>query len=245
MPALLSPQIEQLYEHFKSVNIKLKDKFSLARYVGKQLKLGVRNKEDYFELCQQRAWPLVIQGKQIKVTIPKVIPEHFTLVVRYIPNQINIEQVKDKVKKSAQSADNFRKIVYHYERSTTDYRFTVSDIHEYNGLLTLERIGVFNLIRPVTQYLPSNKLTYCTRCWELGHMKLQCQHQRPKCKVCLEEYSPFQFLSVLINEVDRVWNNLQLGHIRYAPILVSYRKTDVWFKPTPKKPDIVAFKKYA
>jgi hypothetical protein len=180
---------EELYEHFDRQNIKLNCGFSIIRYIGNQLKVGVKNKSDYQTLCSLKVWPEEINNKQISVIIPKFVPEQFTLVVRYIPTELSIEQVEKEVKRSASTADNFRKIVYSYARKSNDYRFTVSDLREYKGLLHLGHIGIGNRMRIVTEYRPAHKITYCSKCWLLGHMRSQCHEQHQKCRVCLLEYN--------------------------------------------------------
>ncbi|CAF1592446.1 unnamed protein product [Didymodactylos carnosus] len=102
----------------------------------------------------------------------------------------NIDQVKYEVLQSAESADNFRQIIYPYERTTNDFRFTVGNLKDFEGLLKLQRIGIGNLMRPVTPYLPANNLTYCTKCWKLGHVQRDCNSDKAKCKCCLEVYHP-------------------------------------------------------
>ncbi|CAF1040178.1 unnamed protein product, partial [Didymodactylos carnosus] len=59
-----------------------------------------------------------------------------------------IDQVKYEVLQSAESADHFRQIIYPYERTTNDFRFTVGNLKDFEGLLKLQRIGIGNLMRP-------------------------------------------------------------------------------------------------
>ncbi|CAF2646572.1 unnamed protein product [Rotaria sp. Silwood2] len=179
---------EELYEHFERVKVKLSGCFSIVRYIGNQLKIGVNNKADYQILCNENNWPAEIQKKSIKITMPKFTPEQFSLVVRYIPLDFTAEQVAKEVKLSANTASNFRAIIYSYPRSTNDFRFTVSDSKEYNGLLRLGHIGIGNQMRIVTTYKPANKLTYCTKCWRLGHLRNQCKQKIQKCRICLLTY---------------------------------------------------------
>jgi hypothetical protein len=179
---------EGLYEHFERHQTKLNSGFSVVRYIGNQLKVGVKYKEDYQTLCNHKVWPTEIQNKKISVQMPKFTPEQFSLVVRYIPPEFSIEQVAKEVKRSASTADNFRIIIYSYSRKTNNYRFTVSDIKEYNGLLRLGHIGIGNKMQIVTPYRPANKLTYCSKCWRLGHLRNQCPEFVQKCRFCLLDY---------------------------------------------------------
>jgi hypothetical protein len=120
--------------------------------------------------------------------MPKFVPEQFALVVRYVPLELSAEQVSKEVKRSANTARNFRAIVYSYPRSINDFRFTVSDLREYNGLLRLGHIGVGNRMHPITVYKPANKLTFCTKCWVLGHTRNKCPNAVQKCRICLLNY---------------------------------------------------------
>ena len=187
LPSVVSVT-DELYNHFNRLQIKLNNDFSVVRYVGNEIKIGVNNKDDYHTLNNQNVWPMKIHNQQISVILPKFVPEQFSLVVRYIPLEITVEQVAKEVKRSTGSAENFKKIVYHYQRSTNDFRFTVSDIKEYYGLLRLGHIGVGKKISIVSPYRPVNKLTYCTKCWALGHIRSQCKQFKQICKICLEKY---------------------------------------------------------
>jgi len=177
-----------LYEHFERQHVRFMNGFSVVRYIGNQLKVGVKNKEDYHKLCDSKIWPAELQEQRVSVTLPKFIPEHFTLVVRYVPQEFSVDQVAKEVKKSANTVDNFRAIIYPYKRGTNDFRFTVSDPDEYNGLLRLGHIGVGNKLCIITTYKPANKLTFCNKCWSLGHIRSECQYSGQKCKFCLQDY---------------------------------------------------------
>ncbi len=117
--------------------------------------------------------------------MPKFILEQFTLVVRDIPPEFTADQIEVEVKRSASAGGNLRAIVYSYSRTTNDFRFTIADQKEYNGLLRLRHIGVGNRMCIITAYRPANRLTYCTKCWILGHTRNQCQQPVQKCRIYL------------------------------------------------------------
>ena len=180
---------EELLDHFRKQGIKINNGFSVVRYVGTQLKVGVTDKEDYLILNNNKIWPAKVRDNPITINFPKFIPEQFSLVVRFIPQDFSVDLVESEVKRSACSANNFRAIVYPYSRATKDFRFSVADQSEYNGLLHLGRIGVGNRMHPITQYRPANKLTYCTKCWVLGHTRNQCRYHVQKCRICLLDFN--------------------------------------------------------
>ncbi|CAF0815516.1 unnamed protein product [Didymodactylos carnosus] len=155
-------------EHFLRHGISIT--FSLVGHVGNKLKLGVNNKEVYATLNTTDNWPSQINNIAITVIKPKYIPDSFALVVRYVLNQYDDELVKDEIQQNLQSAENIKRIRYSFQRKSNDFRFTVKDLREYNATLKLGRISIGNTLCIITPFLTGNRMTYCTRCWCLGHM---------------------------------------------------------------------------
>ncbi|CAF2003672.1 unnamed protein product [Rotaria magnacalcarata] len=79
--------------------------------------------------------------------------------------------------------------MYSFNRPTKYIRFTVSDLAEYEDALKLGRLSIANRLHPITRYLPANKLTFCTNCWQIGHVRSSCNSSARKCRVCLEVFN--------------------------------------------------------
>ncbi|CAF1399049.1 unnamed protein product [Rotaria sp. Silwood1] len=173
-------------KHFKEHNIRIQN-FSLVGWANKRLKLGVNNKEDYMTLVTTENWPTAIKSVPIKIVKPKFIPDCFALVVRYVPRELDLEFVKEEIKRTIASADNIKQIYYTYERKSNDFRFTVTDLTEYNTARELGRISIGNHWLSITPFLSGNRMTYCTRCWKIGHLREQCKNNVQRCRVCLQE----------------------------------------------------------
>ncbi len=105
-----------------------------------------------------------------KIIIPKFISNCFALVARYVPLQLDSEFVKEEIKRSIASADNIKPIHQAYERTSNDFRFTVTDLTEYNTAHELGRISIGHHWLSITPSLTGNRMTYYTRCWKIGHM---------------------------------------------------------------------------
>ncbi|CAF1211665.1 unnamed protein product [Rotaria sp. Silwood1] len=173
-------------KHFKEHNIRIQH-FSLVGWANKRLKLGVNNKEDYMALVTTENWPTAIKSVPIKIVKPKFIPDCLALVVRYVPRELDLEFVKEEIKRTIASADNIKQIYYTYERKSNDFRFTVTDLTEYNTARELGRISIGNHWLSITPFLSGNRMTYCTRCWKIGHLREQCKNNVQRCRVCLQE----------------------------------------------------------
>jgi hypothetical protein len=173
-------------KHFREHDVVIQQ-FSLVGWSGKRLKLGVNNKKDYMTLVTTEKWPTTVKNIPVKITKPNYVPDCFALVVRYVPRDLETETVKEEIKRTISSADNVKQIHYAYERRSNDFRFTVTDLREYNEALELGRISVCNHWLTITAFLSGNRMTYCTKCWLIGHVRDQCKTNTQRCRVCLEE----------------------------------------------------------
>ena len=152
---------------------------------GKKLKLGVNNKDDYATLVATDKWPAKINGIDIEVIKPKFTPDSFALVVRYVPRELDEEFVANEIQRTIASADRIKRIQYAYQRRSNDYRFDVKDYQEYNSALKLGRIAIGHSWLSMTPFFSGNRLTYCTKCWCIGHLRNKCSVSA-RCRVCLE-----------------------------------------------------------
>ena len=177
---------DQVFEHLKKQNVRI-NRFTFVGLAGAKLKLGVNDKEDYFNLISTEEWPTSVMNIPITIEKLKFIPDCFALVIRYIPRGMDYEYVKEEISRSIASVVNLKRIQYSYNRKTDDYRFHVKDLQENNRALSMRRISIGNVMLPITRFLEGNKLTYCTRCWHLGHMRNKCQAASDCCQICLQE----------------------------------------------------------
>ncbi|CAF2425872.1 unnamed protein product [Rotaria sp. Silwood2] len=122
------------------------------------------------------------------VVKPKYIPDSFALVVRYVPRALDENFVSNEIQRTIASADRIKGIHYSYQRRTDDYRFGVKDYSEYNAVLQLGRIVIGHSWLSITKFYPGNRLTYCTKCWCIGHLRNKGNSEN-KCRICLENLS--------------------------------------------------------
>jgi hypothetical protein len=174
-------------DHLKKNNIKIEG-FSVAHLTGHRLRVGVDNLEDYSKLAQTDKWPTTINNLKIELMKPKFVPQSFAVVVRHIPQELSIETVADEIKRSINSANHFRQITYSYTRPTKHIKFTVSNLDEYRSVLQLGRLPISTRFYQITKYVPVEKLTYCSNCWKLGHLRYTCNLSIRKCRTCLEVF---------------------------------------------------------
>ena len=119
--------VDQVFEHLKKQNVRI-NRFTFVGWAGAKLKLGVNDKEDYFNLISTEEWPTSIMNVLITIEKPKFIPDCFALVIRYIPRAMDYEYIKEEISRSIASVVNLKRVQYSYNRKTDDYRFHVKDL---------------------------------------------------------------------------------------------------------------------
>ena len=77
-----------------------------------RFKFAVNDKADFLNMFNFN-WPNIIEGIKAEVVKPRSLPECFSLVVRYIPVEINEEQACSEIRKSIPTAVAFSKINYY------------------------------------------------------------------------------------------------------------------------------------
>ncbi|CAF4260409.1 unnamed protein product [Rotaria socialis] len=82
------------------------------------------------------------------------------------------DTTRQQIVKTIPAAVGFSSIHYrHRQRPTYDIRFTVRSLEQYQ-----------------TALLTGYRLTYCTECWKIGHMRDKCQSP-VSCRQCLGPYT--------------------------------------------------------
>ncbi|CAF0966291.1 unnamed protein product [Rotaria magnacalcarata] len=113
------------------------------------------------------------------------VPDSFALVVRYVPRELEENFVSNEIQRTIASADRIKRIHYSYQRRTDDYRFDVKDYSGYDAVLQLGRIAIGHSWLSITKVYPGNRLTYCTKCWCIDHLRNKCNSEN-KYRICLE-----------------------------------------------------------
>ena len=154
----------------------------------RRFKFAVDDKVDFLTLFNWN-WPNKIENMTVEITKPRSLPNCYALVVRYIPMEINHELARREVIAAIPAAVSFSTIKYNQrQRPSYDLRFSVRDIEQYQTALELGRIAIGQYYLPLTNFYTGYRLTYCTSCWKIGHMRDKCQGP-VCCRKCLAPYT--------------------------------------------------------
>jgi hypothetical protein len=154
----------------------------------RRFKFAVGDKADFLTLFNW-TWPDEIEDKKVEVMKPHSLPDCFALVVRYIPSDVKQEVARQEIIKIIPAAVGFSAIQYHHrQRPSYDLRFSVRNLDQYQTALELGRLAIGQHYLPLTTFFTGYRLTYCTACWKIGHMRDKCQLP-VSCRKCLVPYT--------------------------------------------------------
>jgi hypothetical protein len=160
---------------FVDSNIPVKELSTCVPAGEHRFKFAVQGKSEFLQLYNWN-WPEQVDQKRIEITKPRSLPDCLALVVRYIPKDVSIVNAQREIFKAIPSAVSFSTILCQYrKRPSYDIRFIVRDLEQYQTAVELGRIAIGHHYLPTMPFLSGNKLTYCTACWKLGHMRDKCK----------------------------------------------------------------------
>ena len=183
-----STQVAIMLKKTFAVNHLRVKELSLCVQAGdRRFKFAVSNKKDFLTIYNWSG-PEHLEDKKVELIKPHSLPDCLSMVVRYIPIDINSELARTEIMKAIPAAVAFSMLHYQYrKRPSYDIRFSVRNFNQYQTALELGRITIGQYYLPVTEFLASYRLTYCTACWKLGHMREKCQSPTC-CRKCLVPY---------------------------------------------------------
>ncbi|CAF4471205.1 unnamed protein product, partial [Rotaria magnacalcarata] len=120
---------------------------------------------------------------------------------------INQDTARQEILKTIPAAVGFSSIHYHHrQRPSYDIRFTVRSLEQYQ-----------------TALLTGYRLTYCTACWKIGHMRDKCQSS-VTCRKCLAPYT-----NGVKHSCQDIFNCAQCGGNHYSldsicPVVKQYKE---------------------
>ena len=94
--------------------------------------------------------------------------------MRYVSRELDESSVANEIQRTIVFAQRIKRIHYAYQRKTNDFRFDVKHYQEGNVALQLDRIAIGHSYLSITQFFPRHRVTYCTKCWCLDHLRNRC-----------------------------------------------------------------------
>jgi hypothetical protein len=155
------------------------------------------NKTTQFEhlMCETN-WPDKIGSCSYKVDLPTKIPAAYSIVVKNVPYQWNIQPFEDELKKQYPTIVRAVRLFINGGRPLSKVRVDFASYKELSGILKTKRISMdeMNSVYAVEPYLPPTRVLRCYNCQAYDdHIAAHCpQKNDPICFRCAKhhQYNP-------------------------------------------------------
>ena len=146
---------------------------------------GITNDIDLFiYLCDAKHYPTEIDNIKIKPEPPKRLPPQNTVVIKFIPNEIRTNEIKDELMNLYPSIFSVEDMMGTMRSKCRHIRIEFYHKNELAKLMDDGKVGLQGQIFEVEEYLPPPKILICSKCHVPGHAKKLCQSTMDICRRC-------------------------------------------------------------
>lgn len=144
----------------------------------------VKDVDLFVYLCDAKRYPAKLENFSIKSDPPKRLPPQFTVVIKFVNNNIEIDDLRETLKNKYNSTFTVENMLGGIRMNNRHVRVDFGDKKDYESILNSGVVGVQGQLFDVDEYLPAPKILICTKCIIPGHTKKQCQSSIERCRRC-------------------------------------------------------------
>lgn len=146
---------------------------------------GITNDVDLFiYLCDPKHYPAQIDNVKIRPDPPKRLPPQNTIVIKFMPNEIHTNEIKDELTNIYPSIFSVEDMLGTMRSKCRHIRVEFCQRSDYAKLMDDGKVGLQGQIFEVEEYLPPPKILICNKCHIPGHTKKACQSSINICRRC-------------------------------------------------------------
>lgn len=182
-----------------------------------------KHTELFVYLCEPQNYPPTISSTEISPSRPKHLPAHHTLVLKYVPNDITIDEIKEEMNSSINSIFNLEEMIGSKSHRTRHLRLEVKSTNEYNQLLNRGGITIGGRLIEINEFLAPPRLLICSKCNDPGHTRRNCSFDYDACRRCAQDRSTGDHKECEIKCHRCCQSHLSTDY--KCPFLIEYRKS--------------------
>jgi hypothetical protein len=145
-----------------------------------------RDIELFVFLCDSKHIPDTLLNTRITPVLPKHLPAQRSVIIKGVPNVMNIEDFKLEIISKYSSVYCIEEILGTNNGKTRYIRIDILNSSEHNQLLNSGIICIEGQCLHVIEYLAAPRVLICSMCNLPGHNKKQCRFTFERCKRCGE-----------------------------------------------------------
>ncbi|CAF3348724.1 unnamed protein product [Rotaria sp. Silwood2] len=182
-----------------------------------------RHIELFVFLCNNQNYPNSLYNTIVHVTKPKHLPAQHSIVLKYVPNYICHDDIKNEIGNIANSIFNIEDMRGTMSERSRHIRIELASINEYNQLLKSGSILIDGQVIETQEFLAAPRVLICSKCNDPGHVRRNCTFQYDACRRCGNDRTTGNHKECEIKCHRCLQNHLSTDY--QCPFLVDYRRS--------------------
>ncbi|CAF3844676.1 unnamed protein product [Rotaria sp. Silwood1] len=184
----------------------------------------IKDVDLFIYLCDAKRYPKQLNNINILPDPPKRLPPRNTVVVKFVKNDIDIDEFRIDIKERYKSIFTVENMMGTMRSNSRHIRMDFSDINDYESILNSGVISIQGQLYDVDEYLPAPKILICSKCNEPGHIKKQCQLSIEKCRRCGGDRNDGSDHKICLIKCQHCGNKEHCSNDYRCPSLLDFRR---------------------
>ncbi|CAF1359016.1 unnamed protein product [Rotaria sordida] len=142
-----------------------------------------------FEYCDTHNYPTSVESIILEPLKPKHLPGQHSLVLKYVPNYITIDDIQNEIGIGKDLIFNLEEMNGSRTDKYRHIRLEIKTTNEYNSLLKKGGITIDGSLIEIKEFLSPPRILICTKCNDPGHVRKNCKLEYEACRRCGEDRS--------------------------------------------------------
>lgn len=148
------------------------------------LQCFTREIEMFVYLCGSQNYPDKLLNTTIIANPPKRLPPQCSIILKHIPRNISIEDIKNEISTKYHSMRNIEEMRGSVGRTSRHVRIEMISHDEYTKLLNSGVLAIGGQLIEAAEFLAPPRILICSRCNTPGHTKKDCKMEIDICRRC-------------------------------------------------------------
>ena len=173
--------------NFKKINPRFKQPLGFEHYMidkNGDVLCFINTIELFIFMCDVNNYPDCVNSIKIQPSLPSKLPARNAIIIKFIDNNVSIEEVRVCVKEKLRSVYMIQEMLGTITYRSRHVRIDLLSMEEYNSVLNSGKFVVKGHLYDVDEYLPSPKILICNKCNTPGHVKNNCKSSMKICRRC-------------------------------------------------------------
>lgn len=184
---LVKEFLKCIEQSFRKLNPKFKQPFGFDHYIidkNGSLICFTNYIELFIFMSDISIYPENLNKIKISPLLPKKLPSKNAIILKFIDNRIDFEEIQLVVKEKLKSVYAIEEMLGTKTYRSRHIRVDLLSPTEYNCILNSGRIVFGGHLYEVEEYLQAPKILICNKCNSPGHIKKNCKSTIELCRRC-------------------------------------------------------------